>query len=85
MASIWACLRWILRLTRCQSQKAATRALEIDDREGEALSVLACTKAMFEWDWCGAETLFRKALDANPEANLRTLIRHVCAIADGED
>jgi TolB-like protein/Tfp pilus assembly protein PilF len=49
-----------------KAREAADRALAINELEGEALSVAACTKAMYEWDWVGAETLFRKALDAEP-------------------
>lgn len=56
--------------TMPKAQKAAARALEIDGRKGDALSVLACTKAMFEWDWCGAEALFRESLDAQPRSDL---------------
>ena len=53
-----------------KAQKAAARALEIDDREGDALSVLACTKAMFEWKWSEAETLFRRSLHTQPRSEL---------------
>jgi serine/threonine-protein kinase len=53
-----------------KAQQAAARALEIDGRNGDALSVSACTKAMFEWDWRGAEALFRKSLDAQPRSDL---------------
>ncbi len=49
-----------------KAREAASRALNIHAREGEALSVAACTKGMYEWDWAGAEVLFRKALDAEP-------------------
>jgi tetratricopeptide (TPR) repeat protein len=53
-----------------KAREAAARALEINDREGEALSVAACTKAMLEWDWAGAEQLFLKSLDAQPGSEL---------------
>ena len=53
-----------------RAQKAAAHALEIDDREGDALSVLACTKAMFEWKWSEAETLFRQSLHTQPRSEL---------------
>jgi TolB-like protein len=45
-----------------KAREAAARALEINDHEGEALSVAASCKAMFEWDWTGAEALFWKSL-----------------------
>jgi tetratricopeptide (TPR) repeat protein len=53
-----------------KARKAAGRALDINEREGEALSVAACAKGMYEWDWAGAEALFRKALDAEPGSEL---------------
>jgi serine/threonine-protein kinase len=49
-----------------KAHDAARRALEIDQRQGEALSVRACTKGMYEWDWTGAEALFRQAIDIQP-------------------
>jgi hypothetical protein len=48
-----------------KAQKAATRAIAIDEHNGDAFSVLACTNAMFEWDWSGAELLFRKSLEVS--------------------
>ena len=56
--------------TMPKAQKAAAHALEMDDCEGDALSVAACTKAMFEWNWCEAETLFRKSLQIQPRSDL---------------
>ncbi len=56
--------------TMPKAQKAAARALEIDDCEGDALSVSACSKAMFEWKWCDAETLFRRSLHIQPRSDL---------------
>jgi TolB-like protein len=53
-----------------KAQKAAARALEIDDCEGDALSISACSKAMFEWKWSEAETLFRKSLHTQPRSDL---------------
>lgn len=60
-----------------RAQEAATRALDINQRDGEALSVAACTKGMYEWDWGGAEALFRKALEAEPGSEL---CRHLFAM-----
>jgi TolB-like protein len=53
-----------------KAQKAAARALEMNRCEGDALSVLACTKAMFEWNWSEAEALFQKSLKAQPRSDL---------------
>jgi TolB-like protein len=56
--------------TMPKAQRAAARALEMNECEGDALSVLACTKAMFEWNWTEAESLFRRSLDAQPRSDL---------------
>jgi tetratricopeptide (TPR) repeat protein len=56
--------------TMPKAQKAAARALEMNEREGDALSVLACTRAMFDWNWSEAELLFRRSLDAQPRSDL---------------
>lgn len=53
-----------------KAREAANRALEINPQNGDALSVAACIKAMFEWDWTGAESLFRKSLQAQPGSDL---------------
>jgi TolB-like protein/Tfp pilus assembly protein PilF len=56
--------------TMPQAQEAATRAIAIDEHNGDAFSVLACTKAMYEWDWSGAEALFRKSLTIQPGSEI---------------
>jgi TolB-like protein/Flp pilus assembly protein TadD len=56
--------------TMPRAQNAAARALEIDERNGEALSVSAASKAMLEWDWRGAEALFRKSQEAQPVSDI---------------
>jgi TolB-like protein/Tfp pilus assembly protein PilF len=53
-----------------KAQKAATRAIAMDEHNGDAFSVLASTKAMFEWDWSAAEVLFRKALAVQPGSEI---------------
>ena len=52
------------------AQKAAARALEMDACDGDALSVLACTKAVFEWNWIEAEALFKRSLETQPRSEL---------------
>jgi TolB-like protein/Flp pilus assembly protein TadD len=49
-----------------KARETAARALGVSEREGEAMSVAACTRAMYDWDWHGAEALFRKSLAAQP-------------------
>jgi serine/threonine-protein kinase len=53
-----------------KARAAAERALEINERNGEALSAAASVKGMYEWDWTGAEELFRKALEVEPGSEL---------------
>lgn len=49
-----------------KAKSAASKALEIDDSLAEAHSSLAYAKHLFDWDFAGAEELFRKALELNP-------------------
>ena len=44
-----------------KARDAAARALAMNSRGGEALSISACTKAMYDHDWLAAERLFRQA------------------------
>jgi serine/threonine-protein kinase len=44
---------------------AAARALELDDRLAEAHTSLAWLK-FHEWDWTGAESEFKRAIELNP-------------------
>ncbi|HEV2884959.1 MAG TPA: protein kinase [Pyrinomonadaceae bacterium] len=49
-----------------KARAAATRALEIDERLGEAHAMLAAIKTTYEWDWQGAEREFKLAIQLNP-------------------
>ena len=49
-----------------KAKAAAMQALEIDDTLAEAHTSLALVKEHFEWDWTGAETEFRRAIELNP-------------------
>jgi len=49
-----------------KAREAAARALGVNDLDAEALAAIACTKSMLERDWTAAETLFLKALSAEP-------------------
>jgi TolB-like protein/Tfp pilus assembly protein PilF/tRNA A-37 threonylcarbamoyl transferase component Bud32 len=44
----------------------AMRALEIDPMEVEAHALLADVKFLHDWDWEGADTEFRQAIEINP-------------------
>ena len=56
--------------TMPRAKRAAIRALEINEHDGDALSVLASTTAMFDWNWSEAELLFKRSLDAQPRSDL---------------
>ena len=45
---------------------AARKALEIDDKLGEAHASLGYAKQHYEWDWVGAEREFKRAIELNP-------------------
>ncbi len=49
-----------------KARAAAMRALEIDKDLAEAHSSLAFVKALFDWDWAGAEKHYRRAVKLNP-------------------
>jgi eukaryotic-like serine/threonine-protein kinase len=48
------------------AKAAAMKALELDDKLAEVHSSLAWTKLVFDWDWSGAESEFRRAIELNP-------------------
>ena len=47
------------------ARAAARRALELEPDLAEAHTALALVRFYFEWDWAGAETEFRRALELN--------------------
>jgi DNA-binding winged helix-turn-helix (wHTH) protein/tetratricopeptide (TPR) repeat protein len=49
-----------------QAMRAATRAVEIDDTIAEPHVALARIKANYDWDWSGAQTEFKRAIELNP-------------------
>ena len=51
-----------------KAKAAAMQALEIDDTLAEAHTSLALVKEHFEWDWTGADTEFRRAIELNPNS-----------------
>ncbi len=48
------------------AEEAVNKALQLDDQLGEAHASLAHIKLVYEWDWAGAESEFRRAIDLNP-------------------
>ena len=49
-----------------KAKEAALKALEIDDTLAEAHTSLAYIKAVYDWDWSGAEREFQRAIELNP-------------------
>ena len=48
-----------------KARAAAEKALEIDDRFTKAYNSLGVVKLFYEWDWAGAETAFKRAIELN--------------------
>ncbi|HEU5237283.1 MAG TPA: tetratricopeptide repeat protein, partial [Pyrinomonadaceae bacterium] len=49
-----------------KAKAAAMKALEMDDSLAEAHTSLGFIKLLFDWDWTGSETEFKRALALNP-------------------
>ena len=45
---------------------AALKALQLEDSLGEPHATLGVVKRDYEWDWCGAQEEFLRAIDLNP-------------------
>jgi serine/threonine-protein kinase len=52
--------------TMPRAEAAALRALQIDDNLAEAHTSLAAVKHWYRWDWAGAETEYKRAIELNP-------------------
>jgi len=52
-----------------KARRAADRALAISPSLAEALTARACVRAMYEWDWRGAEQDFLDALKFDPHSS----------------
>ena len=53
-----------------KSKAAALRALELDENLGEAHASLALVLSQYEWDWRGAESAYRRAIELAPSSAL---------------
>jgi TolB-like protein/Tfp pilus assembly protein PilF len=51
-----------------KAKSAALRALALDENSGAAHAALAAVMTWGEWDWGGAETEWKKAIDFDPNA-----------------
>jgi tetratricopeptide (TPR) repeat protein len=69
LADCYASLAWLESLPPGQAWpkalEAAQGALREDAELAQALTTVACTKALYQWDWEGAESAFRDAIAAN--------------------
>lgn len=52
--------------TAAAAKGAAARALELDDSLPDAHAALGYVKIVYDWDWHGAETDFRRAIELDP-------------------
>lgn len=60
-----------------KAEAAALKALELDENMAEAHAALGYVRLHFDWDWPGAETEFRRALELNPgDANAHHWYSH---------
>ena len=53
---------------RQEAKSAAMHALEIDDMLPEAHVALALVREAYDWDWPGAETEFKRAIQLDPNS-----------------
>lgn len=51
-----------------KAKEAAARALVLDDGLAEAHTAMAYAKFLFDWDWLGPDSEFRRSLDLNPNS-----------------
>ncbi len=49
-----------------RARAAAEKAVELDHNLAEPLVTLARVKTEYEWDWAGAERLYKRAIGLNP-------------------
>ena len=56
----------VRREAREKSRAAVRKALEIDGTLSEAHVSLASIRFYFDWDWSGAESAFKRAIELNP-------------------
>jgi adenylate cyclase len=67
-------------LARRQALEAVTQALRLDPELGEAHSTRAYLRALWDFDWAGAEAEFRRALELCPSsADAHDLFGRMCS------
>jgi TolB-like protein/Tfp pilus assembly protein PilF len=69
-----------------KAKAAALQAIALDDGSAEAHEALALVKTWTDWDWDGAETEWKRALELNPNAaNAHAYYAHYLAIVGRTD
>jgi eukaryotic-like serine/threonine-protein kinase len=70
LADSWFTMGWYRYMPPTEafprSKTAANKALQIDPKLAEAHVTIAMIKAVYEWDWAGAENEFKLAIELNP-------------------
>jgi tetratricopeptide (TPR) repeat protein len=54
-----------------KAEEAAVKALAIDEKLSGAHMELAAVKMWYDWDWSGAERELKRAIELNPEGEVR--------------
>ena len=67
-----------------KAEAAVKQALALDDSLAEAHAALASVKALFQWDWPGAEREFKYAVERSPDPMVRAWYA-LCLAARAED
>jgi serine/threonine protein kinase/Tfp pilus assembly protein PilF len=85
MALFWAGLQQMggapVAVATPKAKESAARALETDDSVAEAHYALAIIRTWSDWDWEGAETAFRRAIELKPNwADVRAYYAHYLMI-----
>jgi serine/threonine protein kinase/Tfp pilus assembly protein PilF len=67
-------------------KSAATRALELDNTLADVHFLLASVKVWCDWDWVGADSSFRRAIELNPgNAKARAYYSHLLQMLGKHD
>jgi len=53
-----------------EARPAALRALQMDDELSEAHAMMGLVRFRYDWDWEGAESEFRRAIELNPNSTV---------------
>jgi serine/threonine-protein kinase len=63
-----------------EARTCAQKAIEIDPNDADAHAVLATVRLNFDWDWEGAESAFKRAIELNPN-NVRSRAQYAFHLA----